>query len=180
MVSLVHAYGFDPCWRHQRCLVTEASSGLGFVTTSSHRCVCVLWYTAPAVVHTRYDLCHSQCITVPRIHIPLEVSSIDNVCPVNSGSRVHAFWSWVILEWFALSSRKLIVFICLRISIGWLCRQSRFQLPSVDTTVVLVMVGDSAGVFWSASSVSWGSLALYLAFCESSLDDLHHWFCKSI
>ena len=76
--------------------VTEAGSGPGFVTTLSHRSFHVQQYTAPAVVHTRYDLCHSQCITVPGIHIPLEVSSLDTVCPANSGSSVCEFQSCVI------------------------------------------------------------------------------------
>ena len=77
--------------------VTEGGPGSGFVTTLSCRCFHAWQYTTPAVVFTRYDLCHNWHFTVPGIHIPLEVSSIDNVCPVNSGSRDHAFPSWVIL-----------------------------------------------------------------------------------
>ena len=100
---MVHAYRFDPCWKYQRSLSLRQAQGhvllLPYPTG-----VCVWWYTVPAVVCTRYDLCHSWHITVPVIHIPLEVSSIDTVCPVNSGSRVCAFQSWVILAWSPLSS----------------------------------------------------------------------------
>ena len=71
--------------------VTEVGSGSGFVTTLSHRYFCVWQYTAPAVMHTKYDQCCSGHITVAGIDIPLEVFSIDTVCPVNSGSKVHAF-----------------------------------------------------------------------------------------
>ena len=85
--------------------VNEARSGSGFVTTLSRRYFCVWQYTTPSVVHTWYDLCHSQCITVPEINIPLEVSSIDTLCPANSGMRVCAFQSWVILAQSALSPR---------------------------------------------------------------------------
>ena len=27
MVSVVHAYGFEPCWRHQRCLLLREAQG---------------------------------------------------------------------------------------------------------------------------------------------------------
>ena len=79
--------------------VAEGGQGSCFVTTLSHRCFRVWGYTAPAVVHTRYVLCCSLHITVPGIHIPLEVSSIDTICPTNSGSRVCTFQSWVIVAW---------------------------------------------------------------------------------
>ena len=45
--------------------VTEVGSGSGFITTLSCRCFWNWQYTAPAVVCTRYDLCHSCHMTVP-------------------------------------------------------------------------------------------------------------------
>ena len=90
----VHAYGFEPCWRHQRCLLGRLR--VRFLTTLSNRCFHVWWNIAPAVVHNRYDLCHSWHITVPGIHIPLEVSSIENVQQTVVEGYVHfnhgSFW----------------------------------------------------------------------------------------